>query len=168
MPNPIKLFLRLNGEITRPVFWLGFAGLFFLVSGGNYILGNLESGPASFWLPMIFIPLYFYTIYCVFGKRLRHMGHTNWFLTAMIALEFIAVIVVMLSFGGAEYFEAFSQYSRKEEIDPAVRDAIVSKYQATLKTNQHLTAPLLMGIPVLVTAYVGLVRRRFFKRANTV
>ena len=165
MADPISLFLKLDGEITRPVFWLGFAGLFILVTGGNYILGQLGSGMASFWLPMIFVLLYFHVIYCVFGKRLRHMGHTNWFLTAMIALEFIAVIVVMLSFGGAEYFEAFSQYSRKDDIDPAVREAIVSEYQATLEAHQHLTRPLLLGIPVLVTAYAGLARWKYFSKA---
>ena len=155
------LFFKFGGEIPRQSFWIGFSGIAIFVMAGNALLRSLGTSMIAFYISLVFPFLALYMIYCVYGKRLRDMGHTAKLLSVMILLEILAVIIVMLAFGGAEYFSEFSQYSRKEEIDPAVRDAIIQKYQDNLKAKDHLTGPILMGIPVLFTIYVGLWEKRW-------
>ena len=150
-----SLFFKFGGQIPRQSFWIGFIGIAIFVTAGNALLRELGTTMTAFYISLFFPFIALYMIYCVYGKRLRHMGHTAKLLSAMIILEILAVIVVMLSFGGAEYFAEFSQYSRKEEIDPIVRDAIIQKYQDRLAANNHFIRPILLGIPVLFTLYVG-------------
>ncbi len=157
----LSLFLKLSGEIDRKTFWIGFVGLSVFVIGVNTLLRQLGTNMTSFYIALIFPFLVIYLIYCVYGKRLRQMGHTSWFLTLAFILEILAIIAVMLAFGGAEYFSEFSQYSRKEDIDPAIREAIIQKYQDGLRSNYHLIQPILWAIPVFLTAYSGLREFRF-------
>ena len=156
----LSLFFRFAGEIPRKKFWIGFAGIAIYVMAGNALLRALDNTMIAFYISLIFPFLALYMIYCVYGKRLRDMGHTAKLLSVMIILEIMAVIIVMLAFGGAEYFSEFSQYSRKEDIDPVVRDAIIQKYQDKLNANNRFIQPILLGIPILFTLYVGLSEKR--------
>ncbi|MEL6688428.1 MAG: hypothetical protein AAFP97_12510, partial [Pseudomonadota bacterium] len=75
-------------------------------------------------------------------------------LTAII----IVLIVIMLSNGGAEYFDAYSQYERKATIDPEVRKAINDRYEARMADAGPIVTWSVSGMLVAFTLWVGLRR----------
>lgn len=156
----LDLFFKTDGRMGQKQFLVGFIGLSIFIFAVNSLLRwlNQTSGQTmvSFWIALIFPFLALYIIYCVYGKRLTDMGRSRGYLFAMFALEVLAVIVVMLIFGGAEYFAEFSQFERKEAIDPEITQAIIRKYQATINANMMLIRPLLMGVPILFTVWLAL------------
>jgi len=94
--------------------------------------------------------------YCVYGKRLHDMGRSFWPLTGMITLLIVVAIVVMLSFGGSEYFSEFAQYDRKEDIDPAEIERIKSAYQARLSEGNATVHNIMAAIIAAFTLWCGL------------
>jgi len=110
MRDIFNLFFKATGYITRKQFILGAIGLFIFVEGMKFIVRAMPEGIAEFWVLLIYPLLALYMICCVYGKRLHDMGWSWWPLTGAFFAEFLAAITVMLAFGGAEYFEAFSQY----------------------------------------------------------
>lgn len=112
----------------------------------------------GFYIALFFPFLSLYMLYCVYGKRLHDTGRTVRPFFVMIILEIIAVIIVMLMFGGTEYVTEFSQFDRKEAIDPAVTQEIIQRYQAKIQANMPVIRPLLMGVPLLFTFWLGTVK----------
>ena len=94
--------------------------------------------------------------YSIYGKRLHDMGRSFWPLTAMIVSLIVVAIIVMLSFGGSDYFAEFSQYERKEDIDPAVRAAIQERYQARLAEGNGTVRAVMSAIIGGFTLWCGL------------
>ncbi len=155
------LFLKTKGAINRQTFWLGFVSLALFVSAFNQLLRTL--GPVnmmSFWISIIGLPLIIYMIYCVYGKRLTDMGRSRWVFTGAIALQFLMIIALMLTFGGAEYFSEFAQYDRKEDIDPQQQQIIIETYQARQAANMHLIRPAMLLVPVALTLWLGLAQSK--------
>ncbi len=161
-----KLFLKTKGAIGRRDFWIGFIGLAILVMVYNTALRYLstsaidENNMIGFWLVIFGLPLLVFMIYCVFGKRLTDMGRTRWPFTGAIVLEILVIIVLMLAFGGADYFHEFSQYDRKTDIDPVRQQAIISTYQAQQAANMHIIRPAMLIVPLILTLWVGLTPSR--------
>lgn len=156
------LFFKTKGILSRKQFLLGVAGIAAIAIFGNLILRFILETTGHSMLYFISAPvfwiLFFYTIYCVYGKRLTDMGRSKGLVFVMFALVILMMIVVMLMFGGAEYFSEFSQFDRKEAIDPEVTQAIIEKYKAEISANMTLITPLLMGIPVLFTLWLLLAK----------
>ncbi len=153
----LSLFLRFKGLIDRREFWIAFAGLAVFVTAYNVLLRRL--GPetmTTFWVIITGLPLIFYMIVCVYTKRLKDMGRTRWIFTGAIALQFLVIMALMLSFGGAEYFAEFSQYDRKEDIDPVAQQAIIDAYQAKQAANMHIIKPAMLIIPAALTLWLAL------------
>lgn len=150
-----NLFLKATGHINQKMFLIGVVGIFVLAQAMKYLFRVLPVGMLEFWLVVIYVPMILYMICCVFGKRLHDIGRSWWPLTSAFTLEVLAAIAVMLAFGGAEYFESFSQYDRKAVIDPAVRDSIINEYQATQAANIIPISILLLIIPVLFTLWLA-------------
>ena len=151
-----KMFFSSAGRSTRQKFWIAFACVSIFIIAMNALLRLL--GPESMTAFFIALPFPFvaiYMLYCVYGKRLHDMGLTVRPFFIMLFLELLAVIFVMLTFGGAEYFAEFSQFDRKETIDPAIVQDIIGRYQAKMEANIHIINTLLMGIPALFTLWVG-------------
>ena len=153
--DPVNLFFQLKGQINRTQFWMGFVGLFVFVVGINALLNSLSGSMTAFYIALIFPFLAVYMIYCVYGKRLQNLNRTRWWITGAIFAQFLAVIAVMLTFGGAEYFADFAQYDRKEDIDPAVTQAIIDRYQARQAENLVTIKIMLLAIPTALTAWIG-------------
>jgi len=131
----------------------GFAVLVMVFNLGLKQLGN------SVWAFLISLPFPFLVLhmaYAVYGKRLHDMGRSFWPLTAMIVSLIVVAIIVMLSFGGSEYFAEFAQYERKEDIDPAVKAAIQARYQARLAEGNGLVSALMWAIIGGFTLWCGL------------
>ncbi len=151
-----KLFLSPSGRIDRRPFWLTLIGFAVLVAVFNVLLRQMGNSTLAFLISLPFPFIALHMIYCIYGKRLHDMGRGFGPITGMIALEFLVIIGVMMAFGGAGYFDAFAQFDRKEDIDPAVTQAIIETYQAKLTANNHIIKPLLMLVPALFTLWVGL------------
>jgi len=160
MRDIFNLFFKATGYITRKQFILGAIGLFIFVEGMKFIVRAMPEGIAEFWVLLIYPLLALYMICCVYGKRLHDMGWSWWPLTGAFFAEFLAAITVMLAFGGAEYFEAFSQYERKAIIDPATRDAIIADYQATQAANIIPITVMLLLIPLCFTLWLALAKSK--------
>ena len=73
----------------------------------------------------------------------------------MIVSLIVVAIIVMLSFGGSDYFAEFSQYERKEDIDPAVRAAIQERYQARLAQGNGTVRAVMLAIIGGFTLWCG-------------
>lgn len=157
----LKLFLSVKGGINRREFQICVALLAAFVFGYNTLIRFL--GPetmATFWLIIIGLPLIFYIITCVYGKRLTDMGRTRWVFTGAIALQFLVIIALMLAFGGADYFAEFAQYNRKADIDPVKQQAIIDAYQQRQAASMHIIKPAMLIIPFLLTLWLGLAKSR--------
>ena len=152
-----NLFFSPNGRLARRQYWLGFVALCIFVISGNAALRALGfESMLGFFLGLIFPFLTVYMFYNLFAKRLHDFGCSVRPFFVMIALELVAMIVVMLIFGGAEYFAEFSQYSPDSDIDPAVAADITARYQERMKVSQPWIEPLLMLVPMLFAAWTGL------------
>ncbi len=143
--------------MSRRDFWVALIIFALFVAAYNWLLRQFEPEQMiAFWLALPFPFLAIYVIYCIYGKRLHDMGRSVWPVTAMIAAQFLAVIAVMLTFGGAEYFAAFSEFDRKEAIDPDVVRSIREPFEAEIAANLGKINGLLLVIPLLMTAWIGL------------
>lgn len=153
--DPKFLFLGRSGKISRSQFWIGFVGVFLFIAIGNYGLSRISGTMTAFYIALFFPFIALYMIYCVYGKRLLDMGRKRSWVFGIIALEIVAIIAVMLGFGGAEYFSEFSQFDRKEAIDPEITQAIIDKYQARQEDSLPIIKAMLLVIPTLFTIWVG-------------
>jgi len=88
---------------------------------------------AAFWMSLPFPFLVIHMTYCIYGKRLHDIGRSFWPVTAMIVTLIAIAIIVMLTFGGAEYFAGFAEYGRNNPPPPELAERLQTEYQAELK-----------------------------------
>ena len=150
-----KLLLSPAGRIGRQHFWIGMAVFAVLVVVFNWGLKQLGGSTWAFLISLPFPFLVLHMAYSLYGKRLHDMGRSFWPLTAMIVSLIVVAIIVMLSFGGSDYFAEFSQYERKEDIDPAVRAAIQERYQARLAQGNGTVRAVMLAIIGGFTLWCG-------------
>ena len=122
----------------------------------NWGLKQMGGSTWAFLMSLPFPFLVLHMAYSLYGKRLHDMGRSFWPLTAMIVSLIVVAIIVMLSFGGSDYFAEFSQYERKEDIDPAVRAAIQERYQARLAEGNGTVRAVMSAIIGGFTLWCGL------------
>jgi uncharacterized membrane protein YhaH (DUF805 family) len=156
--SPYKMLLSPSGRMGRKDFWVAMVIFTALVLLFNFALGRLVRSESifAFLLSLPFPFLVLHMAYCVYGKRLHDMGRSFWPLTGMITLLIVVAMVVMLSFGGSEYFSEFAQYDRKEDIDPAEIERIKSAYQARLSEGNATVHNVMAGIIAVFTLWCGL------------
>ena len=150
-----KLLLSPAGRVARREFWIGMAVFAVLVVVFNWGLKQLGGSTWAFLISLPFPFLVLHMAYSLYGKRLHDMGRSFWPLTAMIVSLIVVAIIVMLSFGGSDYFAEFSQYERKEDIDPAVRAAIQERYQARLAEGNGTVRAVMSAIIGGFTLWCG-------------
>ncbi len=154
------MFFSSKGRMNRKNFWIAFLCTAAFIVLGNTLLRALNNSMAAFYIALFFPFIAVYMLYCVYGKRLHDMGYTVRPFFLMVFFELVAVIAVMLIFGGSDYFAEFSQFERKEAIDPAVTQEIISRYQATIQANMGIIRPLLMAVPAIFTIWIGFAKTR--------
>lgn len=150
------MLLSPSGRMGRKDFWVAMVIFTILVVLFNFALQRLGTSTFAFLISLPFPFLVLHMAYCVYGKRLHDMGRSFWPLTGMITLLIVVAIVVMLSFGGSEYFSEFAQYDRKEDIDPAEIERIKSAYQARLSEGNATVHNVMAGIIAVFTLWCGL------------
>ncbi len=145
------------GRTDRQTFWLTLAGFAVLVTVFKWGLFQHDtSGAFYFWGFLIWMVMLFCGMFAIYGKRLKDFGRSVLPIITLIALILIVMIVIMLSYGGAEYFEAYSQYDRKATIDPEVRAAINAQYEARVAEAAPVTTTTIGAMLLAFTAWVGL------------
>ena len=133
MPNMLKLLFSPAGRIGRRDYLIGLValGLIFWLYG--LLLKTLGGSMAGFFAVLAFPFVILQIAYSVFGKRLHDIGRSLWPVTGLISLMLIAMIIVMLVYGGADYFTAYSEYSR----DNPPPDEVVERLNAEFKPRQE-------------------------------
>ena len=154
--SPYKMLLSPSGRMGRKDFWVAMVIFTVLVLLFNFALQRLGNSTLAFLVSLPFPFLVLHMTYCVYGKRLHDMGRSFWPLTGMITLLIVVAMVVMLSFGGSEYFSEFAQYDRKEDINPAEIERIKSAYQARLSEGNATVHNVMAGIIAAFTLWCGL------------
>ena len=156
--SPYKMLLSPSGRMGRKDFWIAMVLFAALVILFNLMLGRLieSDSTLAFLISLPFPFLVLHMAYSVYGKRLHDMGRSFWPLTAMIVSLIMVAIIVMLTFGGSEYFSEFAQYDRKEDIDPAEIERIKTAYQERLSQGNATVSNIMMGIIAGFTLWCGL------------
>ena len=154
--SPYKMLLSPSGRMGRKDFWIAMVIFSLLVVLFNFALQRLGSSTTAFLVSLPFPFLVLHMAYCVYGKRLHDMGRSFWSLTGMIVSLIMVAIIVMLTFGGSEYFSEFAQYDRKEDIDPAEIERIKTAYQKRLSQGNATVSNIMMGIIAAFTLWCGL------------
>jgi len=156
--SPYKMLLSPSGRIGRKDFWVAMVIFSLLVVLFNFALNCLGNSTPAFLISLPFPFLVLHMAYCVYGKRLHDMGRSFWPLTGMIVSLIMVAIIVMLTFGGSEYFSEFAQYDRKEDIDPAEIERIKAAYQERLSQGNATVSNIMMAIIAAFTFWCGLSR----------
>ena len=122
------------GRTDRRTFWITLAAFAVLLSVFKWGLFQHDTtGAFYFWGFLIWLTMLFCGVFAIYGKRLKDFGRSVFSIIGLITAILIVLIIIMLSFGGAEYFEAYSQYERKAEIDEAV-----AKAASVLQLDEYL------------------------------
>jgi len=156
--SPYKMLLSPAGRMGRKDFWIAMALFAALVLLFNFALQRLGNSTMAFLISLPFPFLVLHMAYCVYGKRLHDMGRSFWPLTGMIVALMAVAIVVMMTYGGSEYFSEFAQYDRKEDIDPAEIERIKSAYQEKLSEGTATVNRIMIGIIAAFTLWCGLAK----------
>jgi len=133
MPNLVKLLLSPSGRIGRRDFLIGVAVFFVVTTVFNFILKQMGGSTLSFLISLPFPFLVLHMTYCIYGKRLHDIGRSFWPLTGMIVTLIMIAIVVMLTFGGAEYFAGFAEFDRNNPPPAELAERLQSEYQQELE-----------------------------------
>lgn len=145
------------GRTDRQTFWItlaAFAGLVTVFKWG--LFQNDTSGVVYFWGFLIWMTMLFCGMFAVYGKRLKDFGRSVLPIVTLISLILVVMMVILLAYGGAEYFDAYSQYERKAAIDPEVRAAINAQYEARMSEAGPVTSGTIGAMILAFTAWVGL------------
>ena len=147
--NPLHILLRPGGRLGRGSFLLGVALVVALSALAGMVMRALDPATAGgFWWGLGYFLLFWVMVFSVYGQRLHDMGRTVWPLWGVLLLVFLVLVGVMLAYGGAEYFTAFSQYEYESTIDPAVVEGLQADYRRELERagpTLNVTLSALMG-----------------------
>jgi len=110
MPNFVKLLLSPSGRIGRRDYLIGLVGLVVVFTLYGLLINALGGSMAGFFAVLAFPFVILQIAYSVYGKRLHDIGRSLWPLTGLLCAIIAAMIIVMLVYGGADYFAAYSEY----------------------------------------------------------
>ena len=145
---------------TRPkTFWTWLAVFAVLVVAFDWGLGrHPNDGAFYFWGFLIWLTMLICGVFGIYGKRLKDFGRSVLMIILAITALLVLLMVIMLGFGGAEYFAEYGQYERKATIDPAVREAINARYTERMAAAAPVVRWSTGALMVAFTLWVGLSR----------
>ncbi|GHB02957.1 hypothetical protein GCM10009069_27170 [Algimonas arctica] len=146
-----------SGRTDRKTFWLTLAVFSTLVVAFRAgLFMNDPAGVFYFWGFLIWMTMLFCGTFAVYGKRLKDFGRSVLMIILLITAILAVLMVIMLANGGAEYFDAYSQYDRQATIDPEIRRAINARYQEQMASAGTLVTGTISAMLVGFTLWVGL------------
>ncbi len=151
------LMLSPRGRIDRADFIFGVAVLALLLYGQRIVYAHLQPGMAQFWIGMIFFFLNLQFILCIYGKRLHDLGRSLWPLIALFMITIFIAIIVMLNFGGLEYFNTLYDNPTIPQ-DPAAMQAVRAEYERALSAARPKIKIILAIAPILFTVWLAIAK----------
>lgn len=148
-----------SGRTDRKTFWItlaAFAALVFGFKAGLFM--NDTGGAVYFWGFLIWLTMFFCGVFAIYGKRLKDFGRSVLPIVTVLTAIIIVLIIIMLANGGAEYFDAYSQYDRKATIDPEIRREINARYEARMAGAAPLVTLSTSALTIGFTLWVGLTK----------
>ena len=152
--SALKLFLSPRGRIGRKTFifcffgWLAFyiaQALWFSKTGNNLF---------NFYLALLLLFVNIQIIFSIYGKRLHDFGRSIRPIIALFVIIILTWIVLMLNFGGLEYFDTVYQNPEIVE-DEAAMQKVTEAYQSAIKLRVPQTRLILGSIAALFTIWVA-------------
>ncbi|PHS37791.1 MAG: hypothetical protein COA91_09535 [Robiginitomaculum sp.] len=156
MKSAVKLFLSPSGRMARIPFIIGIACFTGFVFAQKYVLANTGTGIANFLLGFVLFFLNLHIIMAVFGKRLHDLGRSFWPLIGLFALMAIMFLVLILNYGGIEYFDtvmAHPEYAGNEE----AMQKVLKTYQDRLAQGLPRANWIMAALPALFILWLALV-----------
>jgi uncharacterized membrane protein YhaH (DUF805 family) len=150
-----KLFLSPSGRISRRSFIIGVAGLVAFMVLQLFGLRYLGVGMVNFFLTLALFFLNFHIIMAVYGKRLHDLGRSFWPLIGLFSLIIIIWILMILNYGGIEYFDtvmAHPEYAGNE----AEMKKVLETYQNKLAAGMPKARWVMTILPALFTLWLAL------------
>ena len=146
-----------SGRTNRQTFWIWLAVFAVLTVTFDWGLEQHDTSSGFyFWGFLIWMTMLICGIFGIYGKRLKDFGRSvGWIILAFTAL-FMILIIVMLAYGGAEYFTEYSQYERKAVIDDTVREELDAQFQDRLADSKLVTKLSTGALMIGFTLWVGL------------
>lgn len=144
MPNLLKLLFSPSGRIGRKDYAIGLIGLVVIFSVYGLLINALGGSMGGFFAVLAFPFVILQITYSVYGKRLHDIGRTLWPVTGLICAILAAMLIVMLAYGGAEYFAAYSEYTQ----DNPPPSEVVERLNAEFKPRQEQGEVVLQGIVI--------------------
>ena len=132
MPNLFSILFSPRGRLGRQDYLIGLVGIVILSTVFNFVLRLLGNSVWAFLISLPFPFIVLHMTYCVYGKRLHDIGRSFWPVTGLITALILIAIAVMMTFGGSEYFAAFSEYTPDNPPSEEVARALQEQYQARL------------------------------------
>lgn len=149
-----SLLLSPKGRIGRAPFGIGVLFLCALWALQHFVIyPMLGTGMANFYIAPILFFLGLHIIYCVCGKRLHDLGRSNWALIGVFCLLFTVMMIVILKFGGLEYFDTIMQNPEKQD-DPEFMRQVHATYQDNLAKNLPQSSFLMSIVPALFALWL--------------
>lgn len=157
MPNLLKLLFSPSGRIGRRDYVIGLIGLVVIFALYGLLLNALGGSMAGFFAVLAFPFIILQIAYSVYGKRLHDIGRTLWPVTGLLCAILAAMIVVMLVYGGAEYFAAHSEYT--QEAAPAdVAERLNEEFKLRQAQGETTLSVIVLGLLLSFTGWLALAK----------
>lgn len=157
MPNLFKLLLSPSGRIGRRDYSVGLIGLVVIFTLYGLFLNALGGSMAGFFAVLAFPFVILQIAYSVYGKRLHDIGRTLWPVTGLLCAILAVMIIVMLVYGGAEYFAAHSEYS--QQAAPAeVAARLNAEFKLRQAEGETVLTSLVLGLILSFTIWLALAK----------
>ena len=158
MPNLFKLLLSPAGRIGRRDYLIGLVGLVVIFTLYGFLINGLGSSMAGFFAVLAFPFVILQIAYSVYGKRLHDIGRTLWPLTGLICLMLLAMIVVMLVYGGADYFAAYGEYTRDNPPSPEVVERLNAEFKPRQAEGETVLSGIILALLSAFTLWLALAK----------
>jgi len=155
MKSALSLFLSPSGRIPRHSFIIAVFVFTGFVFAQKFVLEYTGAGVANFLLEFTLFFLNLHIIMSVFGKRLHDLGRSLWPLIGLFALMAIVFLVLILNYGGIEYFDtvmAHPEYAGNEE----AMQKVLEVYQDRLAKGLPRANWIMAALPALFTLWLAL------------
>ena len=158
MSNLLKLLLSPSGRIGRRDYLIGLVGLIVIFTVYGLLINGLGASMAGFFAVLAFPFVILQIAYSVYGKRLHDIGRSLWPMTGLICAMILAMIIVMLVYGGAEYFAAYSEYSRDNPPPEEVVERLNAEFKPRQEEGETVLTFTIMSLLASFTLWLGLAK----------
>ena len=153
--NMRKLFLSPSGRIARISFMIGVLVLVAFIGLQLVAINKIGVNMTSFFLGLGLFFLNLHICMSVFGKRLHDVGRSFWPLIGLFTLIIIVWMVLILNYGGIEYFDTVMEHPEYADNEAEMKK-VLQIYQDKLAKGMPKARWIMLILPALFTAWLSL------------